>query len=119
MISFDIMLKTLINDPQYFSKMAQEPAIFQNKNIFPDFPKSGPLAKYRATASFDWRKLKLAIEDEDALRLREKIWSFFEKHPLFQKKIDQTLPMDEQRHIATKRMMIAYNEKFYDVDEVS
>lgn len=120
MISFDRMLEVLIKDPHHFSnKMSTEPALFKEKAIFPDFPKTGPLAKYRADATFDWRRLKVAVEDEEALLLRNKIWSFCKQHPMFQKKIDETLSMDDQRHLATKRMLVGYKQRFYDIDDVS
>lgn len=43
----------------------------EDKNIFPDLP-YGPLTVYREKASFDYKKLALVLEPEDALRLRVK-----------------------------------------------
>lgn len=39
------------------------------EEILPDFP-NGPLTFYRNQASFDWRKLKLTMEDEESLQLK-------------------------------------------------
>lgn len=39
-----------------------------------------------------------------------------EKHPLFAR-TSETLPLDEQRHIATKIMFTIQNEKFYGINE--
>lgn len=42
-----------------------------DKEIFPDLP-HGPLTVYRKKASFDYRKLALILEPEDAHRLKVK-----------------------------------------------
>ena len=38
-------------------------------NILPDMP-AGPLDLYRKKASFDWKKLKVAIEGQEAIRFQ-------------------------------------------------
>lgn len=43
----------------------------EDKTIFPDLP-IGPLTVYREKASFDYRKVALILEPEDAHRLRVK-----------------------------------------------
>lgn len=92
--------------------------IFADKEIFPEYPTTGPLAKYRQNATFDWRKLKLMVEDEEALLMRKKIWGFARKHPVFQKSMTDRLTMDEQRHLATKRMMLGHQQHFFGIDDV-
>ncbi|XP_063704626.1 peroxisomal acyl-coenzyme A oxidase 3 isoform X2 [Culicoides brevitarsis] len=95
----------------------QGEAIFENKDIFPDFPTTGPLAKYRSSATFDWKKLKLIIEDEEALLFRQRIFNFFRDHPYFVRKLEESLTMDQQRHLASKRMLVGFNEHFFGVDQ--
>lgn len=48
--------------------------------------------------------------------MRFKVWNFIEKHPLFAR-THETLPLDEQRHIATKKMLTLFSEKIYGIEE--
>uniref|UniRef100_A0A1L8DYV4 Acyl-coenzyme A oxidase n=1 Tax=Nyssomyia neivai TaxID=330878 RepID=A0A1L8DYV4_9DIPT len=89
--------------------------IYEDKYIFPDFPK-GPLAGYRDAASFDWKKMKLILEDEELLRYRYGIWKFMENHPLFAHP-SETPRLDEYRHITTKRQFVLFDKKFFTVDK--
>lgn len=42
----------------------------EDLNFIPNLP-SGPLDPYRRTASFDWKRLKLALEEDiDLLKLK-------------------------------------------------
>ena len=41
----------------------------QDNELLPDFP-PGPLDLYRKQASFDWKKLKLFLEDESIIELK-------------------------------------------------
>ncbi|CAO1332743.1 unnamed protein product [Diamesa serratosioi] len=89
---------------------------FKRKDIFPDHPTDGPLAEYRKSSTFDWKKMKLLLEDEAALELRAKVWNFMETDKLFARdQKEQTL--DEVRHLATKRMFSLYNERFYGIED--
>lgn len=95
---------------------AADPA-FADKSIFPDLDQlDGPLKSYRAKSSFDWRKLRLMIEDEESWKLRYKVWNFVQENPLFAR-THETLPVDEQRRLATKKMFTLFNEKFYGIEE--
>ena len=38
-----------------------------------DWPKGGPLDEYRKRASFDWKKMKLFLEDIDVINFRVRI----------------------------------------------
>ncbi|XP_055712860.1 peroxisomal acyl-coenzyme A oxidase 3-like isoform X2 [Phlebotomus papatasi] len=88
--------------------------IFEDKYIFPDFPE-GPLTQYRDAATFDWRKLKLILEDEELLKYRYGIWKFMETHPLFAH-ATETQSLDSQRHITTKRQFVLFHKKFFTID---
>lgn len=87
-----------------------------NKEIFPDF-KVGPLTAYRNKSSFDFKKLKIIIEDQQALELRHKVWSFMETNPEFARS-PRELNLDELRHEANRRMLTVFNEKFFGFEMV-
>ncbi|XP_059618292.1 peroxisomal acyl-coenzyme A oxidase 3 isoform X2 [Phlebotomus argentipes] len=89
--------------------------IFEDKYIFPDFPK-GPLSKYRDGATFDWKQMKVILEDAELLRYRYDIWKFMEGHPLFAHPVE-TPSLDEQRHITTKRQFVLFNEQIFTMDK--
>ena len=89
---------------------------FKRKDIFPDHPTDGPLAEYRKSSTFDWKKMKLLLEDEAALELRARVYKFMETDKLFVRdQKEQTL--DEIRHLATKRMFSLFNEGFYGIED--
>nr|AON96598.1 acyl-coenzyme A oxidase 3 peroxisomal [Bicyclus anynana] len=86
------------------------------KEYFPDLP-SGPLDGYRKKSSFSWRRMKLACDNSTTLKLKHDIWTFMETHPLFQHS-DVSIPLDEERHIAVKRMYAVHNEKFTPFEKI-
>ncbi|KAI8434648.1 hypothetical protein MSG28_003181 [Choristoneura fumiferana] len=45
------------------------------KSCFPDLP-LGPLDGFRRKASFDWRRMKLAYDNINAINTKNKVWSF-------------------------------------------
>lgn len=72
------MYKIKENISQLFTTLInRETPIMEDKDIFPDLP-FGPLTVYRQKASFDYKKVSLILEPEDAHRLRVKsrIYSF-------------------------------------------
>ncbi|GAB0095270.1 Acyl-coenzyme A oxidase [Sergentomyia squamirostris] len=88
---------------------------FEDKYIFPDFPK-GPLTPYRDAATFDWKQMKLLLEDAELLKYRYDIWKFMENHPLFAHPI-KSLTLDEERHLATKRQFVVFEKKFFTLEK--
>ncbi|CAK1545067.1 unnamed protein product [Leptosia nina] len=87
------------------------------REYFPDLP-LGPLDGYRRKASFDWRQMKLVYDTLSTIKMKHDIWSFMEQHPLFQH-ADLPLTMDEQRHLAVKRMYALYNERFAPIEKIA
>ncbi|XP_047988206.1 peroxisomal acyl-coenzyme A oxidase 3 [Leguminivora glycinivorella] len=85
--------------------------------LFPAPPR-GPLAAFREQASFDWRRMKLAYDSIQAIRAKDKIWKFMEEHPLF-KHSEATPSLDEQRHLATKRMYVIHNADLVPLEEIA
>jgi acyl-CoA oxidase len=115
-INYNFMRLRVHVDFNYRSQGATDPT-FARKDIFPDLHLlDGPLQNYRQQSSFDWRKLRLIVEDADSWDLRFKVWNFVQKHPLFAR-THETLPLDEQRHLATKKMFVLFNERFYGIEE--
>ncbi|XP_053664148.1 peroxisomal acyl-coenzyme A oxidase 3 [Anopheles marshallii] len=90
--------------------------LLENKAFFPDLPARGPLTTYRKQANIDWRKLKLSFNDETSLELQHRVWAFARKHPLFAHP-NRMLTMDEERHLATKRMYVVQNEKMFTLSD--
>ncbi|CAH2073077.1 unnamed protein product, partial [Iphiclides podalirius] len=86
------------------------------KDLFPDLP-NGPLDVYRKKASFNWRRMKLVYDNLDTMKLKNDIWSFMRDNPLF-KHSDETLSLDEQRHITTKRMYAIYGQNFIPLEKI-
>ncbi|XP_063359163.1 peroxisomal acyl-coenzyme A oxidase 3 [Cydia amplana] len=62
--------------------------------------------------------MKLAYDSIQAIRTKNKIWSFMEEHPLF-KHAEATATLDEQRHMATKRMYIIHNADLVPLEEIA
>ncbi|XP_059473398.1 peroxisomal acyl-coenzyme A oxidase 3-like [Neocloeon triangulifer] len=70
--------------------------------ILPDFP-PGPLDSYRKQATFDWKKLRLFIENEDLLKFKMSVWKTMEADPLFEQP-NQSVSIDEFRRVTTNRV---------------
>ncbi|PSN36384.1 Peroxisomal acyl-coenzyme A oxidase 3 [Blattella germanica] len=87
------------------------------EELMPDFP-PGPLDMYRKKASFDWRKLKLCLEDEELIRYKMKIWKTLESDPLFHHP-ETRLTLDEERHLAVRRMYRLKEYNFLPFDEMA
>lgn len=87
------------------------------KQYFPDLP-SGPLEKFRKRASFDWRRMKFIYDNFNTIKLKHEFYTFMENHTLFHHS-DVTPSLDEQRHIATKRMYAIYNENFLPFEKIA
>ncbi|KAJ6216003.1 hypothetical protein RDWZM_010503 [Blomia tropicalis] len=71
--------------------------------LMPQWPQDGPLAEYRHSASFDWRDMKLAIEGEEVIRLRNRIFHTLENDPIFAHRPDQQLSLEEKRALTFRR----------------
>ena len=52
-------------------------------DMIEDWPIGGPLAEFRAKASFDWKKMKLFLEDIDLIEFKNNVWKTLQKDPLF------------------------------------
>ncbi|XP_046681221.1 peroxisomal acyl-coenzyme A oxidase 3-like [Homalodisca vitripennis] len=74
----------------------------EEMNLLQDFP-PGPLQDYRKRASFDWKKLKILIEDEVILKTKLEVWKRMEEDPLFHHSLE-TPTLEEQRRINVLRM---------------
>jgi len=88
----------------------------QDNELLPDFP-PGPLDLYRKQASFDWKKLKLFLEDESIFEFKMKIWRTLEEDPLFQHP-QATLSLDEERHLVLRQMYRVKQYNFLPLEEL-
>ncbi|XP_041976993.1 peroxisomal acyl-coenzyme A oxidase 3-like [Aricia agestis] len=69
----------------------------EDLSFVPDLP-TGPLDVYRSTSSFNWKRLKLALEgDIELLKLKYKIWQTLEKDPLFAHPVETPSIQEQQR----------------------
>ncbi|CAG9819046.1 unnamed protein product [Phaedon cochleariae] len=85
-----------------------------NKLILRDFP-PGPLDRYRKQSKFDWKNLKLFLEQEELLRMKMFIWKHLERDPLFQRS-EVELCTDEKKRKAALRLRKFIDYKFVDLD---
>lgn len=85
-------------------------------DYMPSFP-PGPLDKYRHLASFDWRKMKVAIEGEDIIRFKAKVFKTLENDPLFARQPYDNITLEEHRHLCFRRMKRVFEYQFYTQEE--
>lgn len=72
--------------------------------FIPDLPK-GPLDEYRDLApQLSWKRLKVALEGEEAVRIKYRTFKIMETHPIFDKG-KHTPTSDEQKRTAAEQMM--------------
>ncbi|KAI1303208.1 Peroxisomal acyl-coenzyme A oxidase 3 [Halotydeus destructor] len=87
------------------------------EDILADFP-AGPLDTYRKRASFDWKRMRLFLEGEDILKFKHRVWSCFEKDPLFAQSPWQELSRDEQRRISFIRLKRLFEYNFVTEEDM-
>lgn len=85
-------------------------------DYMPSFP-PGPLDKYRKLASFDWRKLKVALEGEDIIRFKAKVFKTLENDPLFARQPYDNITLEEHRLLCFRRMKRVFEYQFYSQEE--
>ncbi|GLV46282.1 hypothetical protein CBL_20692 [Carabus blaptoides fortunei] len=72
------------------------------KSSLSDLP-SGPLDRYRAQSSFDWKTMKLFIESEELIEETNKIVETMQENVILHPTTNE-MSLDEIRHISTKRL---------------
>ncbi|XP_018906565.2 peroxisomal acyl-coenzyme A oxidase 3 isoform X1 [Bemisia tabaci] len=83
-----------------------------------DLPE-GPLGEERKKATFDWKLMRLNVEEPSYLRVKLAIWSFLESDPLFHSQ-PTVLSSEEEKRITAKQLMRIRESKFFnDVNGVS
>ncbi|XP_058058272.1 peroxisomal acyl-coenzyme A oxidase 3 isoform X1 [Anopheles bellator] len=106
--------QTAMSEFNTIARPSEHGKLLDDRTYFPEPPARGPLTAYRKQATIDWRKVKLTFNDEASLVLQHRVWSFAGKHPLFAHP-NRVLTMDEERHLATKRMYVVQNEKMFTI----
>ncbi|KAL0272768.1 UNVERIFIED_CONTAM: hypothetical protein PYX00_005616 [Menopon gallinae] len=81
----------------------------------PDLP-SGPLDVYRKQASFDWKKMRIYMEDEKLLRVKMELFEYLEKTSLFQR-TTSVLSLDDNRRITSMRMYALLQKDIIKLEE--
>ncbi|XP_055849035.1 peroxisomal acyl-coenzyme A oxidase 3-like isoform X2 [Episyrphus balteatus] len=89
--------------------------ILDDKSIFPDF-KFGPLTNYRNKASFCHKRMNVALEGEDFIRFKHRMWRYMESHPDFEHELE-TPSLDRQRQLSNKRKDLIWSQHFYTVND--
>ncbi|CAB3367002.1 Hypothetical predicted protein [Cloeon dipterum] len=113
----DVTLSCLVTQLPQYNLVEQLIPILSRRHIMgspkpllQDFP-PGPLDEYRKQASFDWKKLKIFIEEEDILRFKLEVWERMENDPLFQHP-PVALTTEQSREQTVRRM---YQLRKWDV----
>ncbi|KAG6464219.1 hypothetical protein O3G_MSEX014365 [Manduca sexta] len=87
----------------------------EDLSFVPDLP-SGPLDVYRNRSSFDWKRLKLALEgDIELLKLKYRIWQTLERDPLFAHS-PVTLSVEEQKRMTQLQLRRINQLNFHPKD---
>lgn len=74
-----------------------------NLDFIPDLPK-GPLDEYRnISPSVNWKRLKVYLEGEEAVRVKYRTIQIMEESPIFSRALNPNT--DEQKRIAGVQMM--------------
>ncbi|XP_011309001.1 peroxisomal acyl-coenzyme A oxidase 3 [Fopius arisanus] len=75
------------------------PDLLQDHDWLEDVPSGGPLEKYRETASFSWKQMKLVLEEVKSIRFKRLLWRAMEEDPDYHPIPSQNLSSDEQKRI--------------------
>ncbi|XP_015115558.1 peroxisomal acyl-coenzyme A oxidase 3 [Diachasma alloeum] len=88
------------------------PEVLDNCEWLDDVPSGGPLEKYRKTASFSWKQMKVVLEDIKSIRFKRTLWKAMEEDPDFQPIHFYNLSTDEQKRITAKQLARMDHLKF-------
>jgi acyl-CoA oxidase len=64
---------------------------------------AGPLDTYRNRVKFDWKQLRLILEDANSLKIKYKVWNTLERDPLFARP-QSALSSDKQKRRAALQL---------------
>ncbi|XP_058806561.1 peroxisomal acyl-coenzyme A oxidase 3 [Phymastichus coffea] len=98
--------------PAPVSKVPQRHIFEEDIRWLDDMPQGSELDKYRASASFCWKRLRILLEDPDKIRLKMKLWRAMELDPEFHPRLDVTPSADEQKRRAARRLARLHHQKF-------
>lgn len=83
---------------------SKAPPLPQDVNqLMPNWP-SGPLDVYRSKATFDWRRLKITMEQEDVIRMKAQVFQRLEQEPIFERTPWEEPSRDEERRLTLMRL---------------
>ncbi|OXU18462.1 hypothetical protein TSAR_010776 [Trichomalopsis sarcophagae] len=94
------------------TKPSQTRQIFQEDiRWLEDMPPGGELLKYRDSASFCWKRLRIVLEDPDKIRLKMRLWKAMEADPEFHPTNGVTPSADEQKRRAARQLARLHHQK--------
>uniref|UniRef100_A0A1B6BYV6 Acyl-coenzyme A oxidase n=1 Tax=Clastoptera arizonana TaxID=38151 RepID=A0A1B6BYV6_9HEMI len=70
------------------------------------------LDKFRKQSSFDWKQMKLNIEDPEQLQIKMKVWSFLASDPNFER-LYNTLPPEEEKLYVARQLVKFHHSGIY------
>ncbi|XP_012277818.1 peroxisomal acyl-coenzyme A oxidase 3 [Orussus abietinus] len=73
-----------------------------------DLPFGGALEKYRSSASFSWKRLRVVLEDSSKLRLKMKVWNAMQDDPEFHPD-NRTMPSANEQKRRVARQLARLN----------
>lgn len=85
------------------------PSLSTTMDSIPDMP-SGPLDKYRKSARFNWKLLRIQLEGTELLAVKNKIWKTLENDSEFQP-AKSTPSCDEQKRRTSRMLMRLHSLK--------
>ncbi|XP_033226187.1 peroxisomal acyl-coenzyme A oxidase 3-like [Belonocnema kinseyi] len=83
----------------------------ENAQWMDDLPPGGDLDKYRKSATFCWKHLRMVLEDPECIRLKIKLWKAMESDPEFHPCRGSTPSADEQKRRAARQLARLHHTK--------
>ncbi|XP_023247307.1 peroxisomal acyl-coenzyme A oxidase 3 isoform X2 [Copidosoma floridanum] len=85
--------------------------LLEDVSFLEDMPVGNDLDKYRALASFNWKRLRVVFEDPDKLRLKMRLWKAMEADPEYHPPNGVALSADEQKRRAARQLARLHHQK--------
>ncbi|XP_051917441.1 peroxisomal acyl-coenzyme A oxidase 3 [Hippocampus zosterae] len=81
-----------------------------------DLP-SGPLDVYRRKASFPWKDMLIFLDGEEAMALKQRVFTALENDPVFSRRPGEDLPLEKMRELTFLRVKQLFRYDFLTNDE--
>lgn len=84
--------------------------------LVPDLP-AGPLDRYRASASFNWKQMKAYIDPPDIIAFKNSLYNFIEGDPVFHR-TEGDLTLEEERRVTLQRVKKLLSSKLMNEGKI-